>query len=107
MSWPVGIGATFQGVYDLHSNGLRLFDPGKTKLEKASTRISNLADPQLEELLGTEPANELRANIELIEGVYEPLGIEAYRSARIAPVFFGSAFNNFGVKELLDACVDI
>jgi peptide chain release factor 3 len=107
MSWPVGIGATFQGVYDLHSNGLRLFDPGKTKLEKASTRISDLADPQLEELLGTEPANELRANIELIEGVYEPLGIEAYRSARIAPVFFGSAFNNFGVKELLDAFVDI
>ena len=107
MSWPVGIGATFQGVYDLHSKGLRLFDPGKTKLEKASTRISDLADPQLDELLGSDPAAELRANIELIEGVYEPLSIEAYRDARIAPVFFGSAFNNFGVKELLDAFVDI
>ena len=107
MSWPIGIGATFQGVYDLHSNGLRLFDPGKTKVEKSSERIDDVNDPRLNGLIGDDAATELRGNIELIEGVYEPLSVEAYRSARIAPVFFGSAFNNFGVKELLDAFVDI
>ncbi|MBK9175699.1 MAG: peptide chain release factor 3 [Flavobacteriales bacterium] len=103
MSCPIGIGATFQGVYDIHSHGLRLFDPGKTKVELTSERIDDVRDPRLDTLIGEDPAAELRANIELIEGVYEPLSVEAYREGRIAPVFFGSAFNNFGVKEVLDA----
>ncbi len=107
MSWPIGIGATFQGVYDLYSHGLRLFDPGKTKVEQSSTRIDGVNDPQLDALVGEDPAAELRSNIELIEGVYEPLNVDAYRKGRIAPVFFGSAFNNFGVKEVLDAFVGI
>ncbi len=107
MSWPIGIGATFQGVYDMYAGGLRLFDPGKTKVESSSLRINDLADPALDRLIGNDAASELRADIELIQGVYDPLEIASYRAARIAPVFFGSAFNNFGVKEVLDAFTGI
>ena len=107
MSWPIGIGATFQGVYDMYSKSLRLFDPGKTKVEQSSVRIDDVHDPALVEHLGEEATNQLREDVDLIEGVYEPLSVEAYRAGRIAPVFFGSAFNNFGVKEVLDAFVGI
>ncbi len=107
MSWPIGIGATFKGVYDLHDRGLRLFDAGKTKVEDSSISIRDLSDIALEKHIGVDPAQELRADIELIEGVYDPLNITDYRAGRIAPVFFGSAFNNFGVKEVLNAFVDI
>ncbi|MCB0770130.1 MAG: peptide chain release factor 3, partial [Flavobacteriales bacterium] len=107
MSWPIGIGATFKGVYDLYSKGLRLFDPGKTKVEGTSIRIEDLVDPRLEQNIGGASADRLREDIDLIEGVYDPLSIESYRNGDIAPVFFGSAFNNFGVKEVLDAFVGI
>jgi len=107
MSWPIGIGATFQGVYDMYSKGLRLFDPGKTKVELSSVRIDDINDPQLVAGIGQDAATQLREDLSLIEGVYDPLSIEAYRAGRIAPVFFGSAFNNFGVKEVLDAFTDI
>ncbi|MCW5897871.1 MAG: peptide chain release factor 3 [Flavobacteriales bacterium] len=107
MSWPIGIGATFQGVYDLYAGGLRLFDPGKTKVESSSVRINEVGDPRLDQLIGEDAATELRADIELIQGVYDPLDVASYRAGRIAPVFFGSAFNNFGVKEVLDAFTGI
>ncbi len=107
MSWPIGIGATFQGVYDLYSKGLRLFDAGKTKVEQSSVRINDVHDPALSQHIGEDATAALREHVDLIEGVYEPLDLEAYRAGRIAPVFFGSAFNNFGVKEVLDAFVGI
>ncbi len=107
MSWPIGIGATFQGVYDLYGKGLRLFDPGKTKVEQTSMHISDVHDPELDGMIGADPAAELRGNVDLIEGVYDPLDVQAYREGRIAPVFFGSAFNNFGVKEVLNAFTDL
>ncbi|HRF82402.1 MAG TPA: GTP-binding protein, partial [Flavobacteriales bacterium] len=86
MSWPIGIGATFQGVYDLYSKSLRLFDPGKTKVELSSERIEDLNDPQLVKGIGEDAAQQLRTDIDLIEGVYDPLSVEAYRAGRIAPV---------------------
>ncbi len=107
MSWPIGIGARFKGVYDIYSHSLRLFDPGKTKVEESSLRIADLSEPVVDQRIGNDAADELRGNIELIEGVYEPLNVDAYRAGRIAPVFFGSAFNNFGVKEVLDAFTGI
>jgi peptide chain release factor 3 len=107
LSWPVGIGATFQGVYDIYSKGLRLFDPGKTRVEQSAVQIEQLGDPRLDAELGPDAAAKLREDIDLIEGVYEPFDVGAYRAARIAPVFFGSAFNNFGVKEILDAFITI
>ncbi|MBS1583511.1 MAG: peptide chain release factor 3 [Bacteroidetes bacterium] len=107
LSWPIGIGATFQGVYDLYDHDLRLFEAGKTKVERESMRIADLADPRLDDQLGTDAAAMLREEVELINGVYDPLDVARYRAGKVAPVFFGSAFNNFGVKEVLDTFVRI
>lgn len=107
LSWPIGVGATFKGVYDLYDHDLRLFEASKTRREVASTQIKDLADPRLDELLGSEAANELRNDVELVNGVYDPLDLGDYRRGLLAPVFFGSAFNNFGVREVLDTFVRI
>lgn len=107
LSWPIGVGATFKGVYDLYDHDLRLFEAGKSKKEITSEQFKDLADPRLDKLLGEEAATELRNDVELVNGVYDPLDLAAYRRGELAPVFFGSAFNNFGVREVLDTFVRI
>ncbi len=103
LSWPIGIGRTFQGVYNLFDHTLDLFSPQKTTIDEAdNVRIGNIDSEHLDEQLGKEAAEQLREDVELIEGVYEPFSREAYLNGELAPVFFGSALNNFGVKELLD-----
>jgi len=104
LSWPISKGYSFKGVYNLYEQGLNLFDANKTKIESTIVNITDLSDPQLDELTG-EYADQLREDVELIEGVYEPFNHEHYLAGKIAPVFFGSAVNNFGIKELLDAFV--
>ena len=107
LSWPIGIGAKFKGVYNLFENNLNLFNPSKTKIDRDIVAIENLNDPKLVKEVGEEPADKLRADIELIEGVYETFSNEPYLAGEVAPVFFGSALNNFGVQELLDTFVRI
>ncbi len=107
LSWPIGIGATFKGVYDLYDGDLKLFESIKTKVEGQSVHIDDLHDPRLDAEVGAEAADVLREEVELINGVYDPLDLESYRAGKVAPVFFGSAFNNFGVKEVLDTFVRI
>lgn len=107
LSWPIGVGATFKGVYDLYDGDLRLFEAGKTKRESGAVHISDLRDAQVDRILGEEAATALRADVELVNGVYDPIDLAAYRAGKLAPVFFGSAFNNFGVREVLDTFVRI
>ncbi len=107
LSWPIGIGATFKGVYDLYDGDLKLFESIKTKIEGQSVHIDDLTDPRLDKQVGVDAANLLREEVALINGVYDPFDVESYRAGRVAPVFFGSAFNNFGVKEVLDTFVRI
>jgi len=107
LSWPIGIGATFKGVYDLYDGDLKLFESIKTKVEGQSVHINDLSDPRLDAEVGADASNLLREEVELINGVYGKLDIDAYRAGKVAPVFFGSAFNNFGVKEVLDTFVRI
>jgi peptide chain release factor 3 len=107
LSWPIGIGATFKGVYNMFEKHLNLFDANKTKLARDIVSISDLNDKALDEQIGEKPANRLREDIELIEGVYEEFNEQQYLDGTIAPVFFGSALNNFGVQELLDAFIKI
>ncbi len=107
LSWPIGIGHTFKGVYDLYDKDLRLFEEVKTKVEGAAVHIDDLADPRLDTQLGADAAGQLRQDVELVEGVYGALDLDDYLAGRRAPVFFGSAFNNFGVKEVLDTFVRI
>ena len=107
LSWPIGMGATFQGVYNIFNSQLRLFAPNKTKVESDTIDIADLDDPELERIVGREPAEELREDLEMVEAVYEPFDRQAYLDAEVAPVFFGSALNNFGVKELLETFINI
>lgn len=107
LSWPIGIGERFQGVYNIHRDTLNLFNANKTNVETDVVSVDDLNSSQLDEIVGEEPANTLREELEMIEGVYEPFDMETYSKGDIAPVFFGSALNNFGVQELLETFIEI
>jgi peptide chain release factor 3 len=106
LSWPIGMGKEFKGVYDLHRNMLHLFTPSKATRPQDSILIKNLDDPKLDELLGRQ-ADQLRSDIELLHGAANPFDHKEYLKAGQSPVFFGSAINNFGVREMLDAFVEL
>jgi len=106
LSWPIGIGATFKGVYNIYNKTLNLFNANKTKVENNVVAIDNLNDTTLDNQLG-DFATILKDDIALIEGVYDEFDVEKYKAGTLAPVFFGSALNNFGVQELLDTFVKI
>ncbi len=107
LSWPVGMGKGFRGVYNLYENNLNLFEPGKTKKTEDVIEIKGVDDPSLEKYLPDSAMGQLREDIELVEGVYDPFEVETYLNGTTAPVFFGSAVNNFGVRELLDCFIQI
>jgi len=105
LSWPINMGPDFKGVYNIHKRNLSLFTPNSQVIED-SIDISDINDPKLEDYIGDD-AEILREELELVEGVYPELDRNEYLEAKIAPVFFGSALNNFGVKELLDSFCEI
>jgi peptide chain release factor 3 len=107
LTWPIGIGSDFKGVYNLYEKKLNLFQPDKTKISKEVVEISDLNSAELDEIIGKKSADKLREDAELIEGVYEPFNTDLYLEGYLAPVFFGSAINNFGIQELLDTFVQI
>jgi peptide chain release factor 3 len=107
MTWPIGIGKSFKGVYDLTESKLNLFQgDSKTTVEEIVT-ISDINDSLIDQRVGTDFASQLRSDVHLIEGVYDPLDVGNYLGGQISPVFFGSAVNNFGISELLDCFVEI
>ncbi len=105
LSWPINMGPGFKGVYNIFSSSLNLFSPGKQIVEEG-VQIKDLSDTDVDDYLG-EDADKLREDIELIEGVYPEFKVTDYLDGNISPVFFGSALNNFGVKELLGSCLEI
>lgn len=107
LSWPIGIGHTFQGVYNMYNKELNLFAANKTNISKEVVKIDNLDDPQLNEIIGDAPTEELKEELNLVNGVYDAFDQKTYLSGEVAPVFFGSAINNFGVKELLETFLEI
>ena len=105
LSWPIGQGQRFKGVYNIYEQQLNLFTPNKQRVtEKIEVDINS---NDLDEQVGADFAEQLRNDLELVNGVYPDFDVEAYRRAEVAPVFFGSALNNFGVQELLDCFVEI
>jgi peptide chain release factor 3 len=106
LSWPINNGQFFKGVYNIYNNNLVLFRANEKLTENNSVLFSDINDPELEEFIGDD-ALHLRSDLDLIEGVYPSFDLHSYLDAKVAPVFFGSALNNFGVKELLDCFVDI
>ncbi len=106
LSWPIGMGKTFKGVYDIYRQQLHLFTPSQESRPRDGIVVTGLDDPQLDKLLGSQ-ADKLREDIELLEGAANPFEHHEYLKASQTPVFFGSAVNNFGVRELLDAFVEL
>ncbi len=106
LSFPIGMGYDFQGIYNIWGKRLRLFEENKTKITEGID-FENLSDPLLDQHIGAEAAHLLRDDIELISEVYPRFDQKAYMKGKLQPVFFGSALNNFGVQELLDCFTDI
>ncbi len=105
LTWPVGMGSSFKGTYDIRGGELRLFSPTHGgKAQEAQVVIKSLDDPRLDTYLGDQ-AEALRADMELLREAGTPFSVERYLKGEQTPVFFGSAVNNFGVRELLDTFV--
>ncbi len=107
VSWPVGQGRRFKGVYNLLEKSLYLFQGGEETLPADALAISSLDDSRLDGLVGESLAAKLREDVELLREIYPPFEREEYLEGLVTPVFFGSALNNFGVRELLDNLVAI
>ncbi|MCM1034016.1 MAG: peptide chain release factor 3 [Paludibacter sp.] len=106
LSWPINMGQRFKGVYNIFQQTLDLYTPNKQTISE-SIQFSNLNDTAIDNLVGEQDADKLRQDLELIDGVYSPFDVQDYLAGDLAPVFFGSALNTFGVKELLECFVQI
>jgi len=106
LSWPISMGKTFKGVYSLYEKSLHLFTGSKITVEEG-IEVKDIHESIVDDYVGESNAKQLRADVELIEGVYPDFNIQDYLEGKVAPVFFGSAVNNFGVKELLDTFIRI
>ncbi|MFP4158439.1 MAG: peptide chain release factor 3 [Desulfobacterales bacterium] len=106
LTWPIGMGKRFKGTYNLYRRELSLFKAGMEQRPDEVITIRDLQDPALDRALGSQ-ADELREDVALIEGAANPFSMEDFLNGSQTPVFFGSAVNNFGVRELLDTFVDI
>lgn len=104
VTWPIGMGKYFKGIYHLIEDAIYLYQPGKHERVGESERIEGINNPELDKKLG-DLASELRNEIELVKGASHPFEREGYLKGELTPIFFGSAINNFGVGELLDAFV--
>ena len=108
LSFPIGMGYNFQGIYNLWNENIRLFESEqKTTISQQINIIENIDDPALETAIGSSAKKILAEELELIREVYPSFNRAAYLNGEQHPVFFGSALNNFGVQELLDCFVDI
>ncbi|MBQ0155855.1 MAG: peptide chain release factor 3 [Bacteroidales bacterium] len=106
LSWPINQGEKFKGVYNLYEHSLNLYTPSKQTISE-NVAIADINDKQLDDIVGDQDANQLREDLELLDGVYPEFERETYEAGQVAPVFFGSALNNFGIKELLDCFCEI
>lgn len=107
LSWPIGQGHTFKGVFNIYNNQLNLFEPDKAKVTEPVIKVNDLQDEKLNEYLPAQLLSKLKDELELVEGIYGELDKEMYTEGLLAPVFFGSAINNFGIRELLETFIDI
>ena len=102
VTWPVGMGSRFKGIYHLYQDKIFVYQSGKNTEKQEARVIEGLDNPELNQLLGDVGAEELRDEIELVKGASHALDLEAYLAGKLTPVYFGSAINNFGIGALLD-----
>jgi peptide chain release factor 3 len=106
LSWPIGMGKGFKGTYSIYNKRIHLFSATHGGRIQQGVVIDDVNDPKLDELLGLQ-ADDLRRDLELLEGAGNPFSVERYLAGTQTPVFFGSAINNFGVQEMLDTFVEL
>ncbi len=104
LTWPIGMGKRFKGVYHLYEDKVHLFSATHGGKVQEGEKIDGLDNPRLDELLD-EQAQELRDDIELVRGASNEFDLELFLAGELSPVLFGSAINNFGIDEMLDAFV--
>jgi peptide chain release factor 3 len=107
LSFPIGMGYDFKGIYNIWEKNVNLFTGDPKKDIEETIEVSDLSTDEIDQLIGTDSADTLREELELVEGVYPNFDIETYKKGDLQPVFFGSALNNFGVRELLDCFIKI
>ena len=106
ITWPIGMGKEFKGVVHLLENKVYLFESGKNAIIGDNLIIEGIDNPELDKALGIELSASIREEIELIQGTTNPFQLESFLEGKQTPVFFGSAINNFGIKNLLDGFID-
>jgi len=106
LSYPFGMGMSFRGVYNMYDSTFAFFRANKQQIEEEVKYFNGINDPELVKTFG-DAAETLKNDIDLIDGIYEPFEIDNYLAGEVAPVFFGSAINNFGIRELLNTFVAI
>ena len=107
LSWPIGMGKNFRGVYSLYNRSLILFTPSRTQIDRDDFIEIDIQSKELGNHIGELNATKLREDVEMVEAIYPPFEVNEYLDGKLAPVFFGSAVNNFGVQELLDCFIDL
>ena len=107
LSCPIGMGYDFKGIYNLWEKNVNLFSGDNRKNIEETIEIKNINDKSLDNLISNDAAETLREEIELMEGIYPEFNKSEYLEGKLQPVFFGSALNNFGVRELLDCFIEI
>jgi len=107
LSFPIGMGYDFQGIYNIWEKNINLFSGDGRKDIEETISFTDLSSPELETIIGEKAANKLREELELVGEVYPDFNREEYLNGDLQPVFFGSALNNFGVRELLDCFIEI
>ena len=106
-SWPIGMGRDFLGTYDLSHDALLLFERGTEDRVTDPIRCRGLGDPMLAQRLPAPAIAQLREQVEMARGLCPAFDLESFREGHLTPVFFGSALNNFGVRELLRGVADL
>ncbi|SFJ05985.1 peptide chain release factor 3 [Myroides guanonis] len=107
MSFPIGMGYDFKGIYNIWEKNINLFSDDSKKNIEDTISIKDIQTDELDKVVGAKAANTLREELELVEAIYPEFDREAYLKSELQPVFFGSALNNFGVREMLDAFIEI
>jgi peptide chain release factor 3 len=105
VTWPIGMGKTFRGVYHILKDEIMLFTPGSERADQEFEVVKGIDNPRLAELFPLE-IEQLKMEVELVHGASHPFDLEALLAGTQTPVFFGSAINNFGVREILNALLD-
>ena len=104
ITWPIGMGKRLKGIYHLYEDKVILYKPS-TERRQDYEEIQGLDNPELDTLLGMQAA-ELRDEIELVKGASHEFDLQAYLDGKLTPVYFGTALNSFGIRELLDGFVE-